>query len=96
MHKKVGTLKVSTSYYLNISLLIGTLIDLGTALTRVLGVSLQSIVEIPLRDNLGKGKGKGTRYFTSEVPLLSREYSPRKPSYHCSQQWAKYGCKTIT
>ena len=24
-----------------------------------------------------KGKGKGTRYLTSEVPLLSREYSPR-------------------
>ena len=28
----------------------------------------------------GKGKGKGTRYLTSEVPLLSREYSPRKPT----------------
>ena len=27
-----------------------------------------------------KGKGKGTRYLTSEVPLLSREYSPRKPT----------------
>ena len=26
------------------------------------------------------GKGKGTRYLTSEVPLLSREYSPRKPT----------------
>ena len=26
----------------------------------------------------GKGKGKGTRYLTLEVPLLSREYSPRK------------------
>ena len=25
-------------------------------------------------------KGKGTRYLTSEVPLLSREYSPRKPT----------------
>ena len=25
-----------------------------------------------------EGKGKGTRYLTSEVPLLSREYSPRK------------------
>ena len=23
-------------------------------------------------------EGKGTRYLTSEVPLLSREYSPRK------------------
>ena len=27
-----------------------------------------------------EGKGKGTRYLTSEVPLLSREYSPRKPT----------------
>ena len=27
-----------------------------------------------------KLKGKGTRYLTSEVPLLSREYSPRKPT----------------
>ena len=27
-----------------------------------------------------KGKGKGTHYLTSEVPLLSREYSPRKPT----------------
>ena len=26
------------------------------------------------------GKGKGTPYLTSEVPLLSREYSPRKPT----------------
>ena len=25
-------------------------------------------------------KGKGRRYLTSEVPLLSREYSPRKPT----------------
>ena len=25
-------------------------------------------------------KGKGTRYLTWEVPLLSREYSPRKPT----------------
>ena len=24
--------------------------------------------------------GKGTPYLTSEVPLLSREYSPRKPT----------------
>ena len=31
--------------------------------------------------NQGKmEKGKGTRYLTSEVPLLSREYSPRKPT----------------
>ena len=28
----------------------------------------------------GVGKGKGTRYLTSEVLLLSREYSPRKPT----------------
>ena len=34
------------------------------------------------RTALGKGKGKGTRYLTSEVPLLSREYSPRKPMVH--------------
>ena len=27
-----------------------------------------------------QGKGKGTRYLTSEVPLLSREYPPRKPT----------------
>ena len=27
-----------------------------------------------------KGKGQGTRYLTLEVPLLSREYSPRKPT----------------
>ena len=26
------------------------------------------------------GKGKGTRYLTSEVPLLSREHSARKPT----------------
>ena len=26
------------------------------------------------------GKGKGTPYLTSEFPLLSREYSPRKPT----------------
>ena len=25
-------------------------------------------------------KGKGTPYLTSEVPLLSREYSPKKPT----------------
>ena len=30
--------------------------------------------------NTGNGKGKGTPYLTSEVPLLSREYSPRKPT----------------
>ena len=30
----------------------------------------------------GRGirKGIGIRYLTSEVPLLSREYSPRKPT----------------
>ena len=28
----------------------------------------------------GKDKGKGTPYLTLEVPLLSREYSPRKPT----------------
>ena len=33
-----------------------------------------------LRDHLGKGKG--TPYLTSEVPLLSGEYSPRKPTVH--------------
>ena len=27
-----------------------------------------------------EGKGKGTPYLTLEVPLLSREYSPRKPT----------------
>ena len=27
----------------------------------------------------GRGKGYGTLYLTSEVALLSREYSPRKP-----------------
>ena len=32
------------------------------------------------KEGKGKGKGKGTPYLTSEVPLLSREYSPRKPT----------------
>ena len=30
--------------------------------------------------HLFRRKGKGTPYLTSEVPLLSREYSPRKPT----------------
>ena len=29
-------------------------------------------------------KGKGTPYLTWEVPLLSREYSPRKPTVRCT------------
>ena len=35
--------------------------------------------KLPLK-KIGKGKGKGTRYLTSEVPLLSTAYSPRKPT----------------
>ena len=38
---------------------------------------LQYSVLMPLV-NKQQGKGKGTRYLTSEVPLLSREYPPRK------------------
>ena len=32
------------------------------------------------RQLLHEVKVKGTRYLTSEVPLLSREYFPRKPT----------------
>ena len=32
--------------------------------------------------NFIEGKGKGTPSLTSEVPLLSREYSSRKPTVH--------------
>ena len=36
--------------------------------------------KLVFQKHLHLGKGKGTRYLTSEVPLLSREYSPRKPT----------------
>ena len=39
------------------------------------------VMKIPLQESyLACREGKGTRYLTSEVPLLSREYSPRKPT----------------
>ena len=37
-------------------------------------------IDSGLNGMCGLGKGKGTAYFMAEVPLLSRKYSPRKPT----------------